>query len=106
MDGAARAAAAIGAKQHSAARKLRNTQSHTPKNRARGPNSFSSRPSVRHRRGGTGISCGSFVDHAGLLQRYLELGANIFWTGTELSLLDGAYHSLCQRFRQTVLEGK
>ena len=54
----------------------------------------------------SGISCGSFVDHAGLLQRYLELGANIFWTGTELSLLDGAYHSLCQRFRQTVLEGK
>lgn len=46
-----------------------------------------------------GVSCGSFVDSAAMLPLYRELGANVFWTGTEVSLLCEAYDNLCRAFR-------
>lgn len=45
-----------------------------------------------------GISCGSFVDDSTMLDRYRSLGGNVFWTGTELSLLSEALGSLCTAF--------
>lgn len=47
-----------------------------------------------------GISCGSFVDDATLISHYHNLGANIYWTGTEVSLLCEAYSGVCTAFRQ------
>lgn len=44
------------------------------------------------------MSCGSFVDDASMIARYRGLGANIFWTGTELSLISEAYGHLCSVF--------
>ena len=52
-----------------------------------------------------GVSCGSFVDSADLLGRYRDLGANIFWTGTDLSLLCEAYGNLTARFAREIKEG-
>ncbi len=49
-----------------------------------------------------GVSCGSFVDSAALIPFYKELGANVFWTGTEVSLLCEAYDNLCSVFRENV----
>lgn len=46
------------------------------------------------------ISCGSFVDDAGMIPRYRDLGANIYWTGTEVSLLCEAYANLCNTFKK------
>jgi len=48
-----------------------------------------------------GIACGSFVDDASMIGRYRALGANIFWTGTELSLLFESYRRLCDAFAQS-----
>lgn len=48
-----------------------------------------------------GISCGSFVDDASLLARYQSLGANVFWTGSEISLLCESYRLLCDTFAKT-----
>lgn len=45
-----------------------------------------------------GLSCGSFVDNASMLERYRALGGNVFWTGTELSLLCEAVDNLCSAF--------
>ena len=45
------------------------------------------------------ISCGSFVDNADLMERYRSLGGNVFWTGTEISLLCEALGNLCEAFR-------
>ena len=47
-----------------------------------------------------GISCGSFVDDASLISHYHNLGANIYWTGTEVSLLCEAYSGVCTAFQQ------
>ena len=47
-----------------------------------------------------GVSFGSFVDNDEMIDDYRELGANTFWTGTEISLLCEAYGSLCQKFRE------
>ena len=47
-----------------------------------------------------GISCGSFVDDKTLIPRYKNLGGNIFWTGTELSLLSESYKALCTAFEE------
>ena len=47
-----------------------------------------------------GVSCGSFVDDAGMIGRYRELGANVYWTGTEISLLCEAYGNLCRAFKE------
>ena len=46
------------------------------------------------------VACGSFVDHAGMLEHYRKLGANVFWTGTELSLLTESYQNLCNTFKK------
>lgn len=44
------------------------------------------------------ISCGSFVDDKTLIPRYRKLGGNIFWTGSEISLLSESYKALCEEF--------
>lgn len=46
------------------------------------------------------ISCGSFVDSAAMIPYYKELGANVYWTGTEVSLLCEAYENLCGSFQE------
>lgn len=51
-----------------------------------------------------GISCGSFVDDAGLLERYRDLGGNIFWTGTDISLLCESFGRLCAAFEEKVVK--
>ena len=53
-----------------------------------------------------GVSCGSFVDSADLLGRYRDLGANIYWTGTDISLLCEAYGNLTSCFRREFGEGR
>lgn len=44
------------------------------------------------------ISCGSFVDDKTLIPRYRSLGGNIFWAGSEISLLSESYKGLCEAF--------
>ena len=46
------------------------------------------------------ISCGSFVDNADMIPHYKHLGANVFWTGTDLSLLSECYQNLCNAFKR------
>jgi len=46
------------------------------------------------------ISCGSFVDNAAMIPRYRDLGGNVFWTGTEISMLCESYGALCSTFRR------
>lgn len=46
------------------------------------------------------ISCGSFVDSAAMIPYYKELGANVYWTGTEVALLCEAYENLCRVFQE------
>ena len=46
-----------------------------------------------------GVSCGSFVDDASMIPYYKSLGANVYWTGTEISLLCEAYQNLCEVFK-------
>lgn len=50
-----------------------------------------------------GISCGSFVDGPNLFSRYRDLGANIFWTGTDIGLLCSAFQNLCSAFQTETL---
>lgn len=47
-----------------------------------------------------GISCGSFVDNGAMIPRYRDLGGNIYWTGTELSLISESYGALCDAFQR------
>ncbi len=47
-----------------------------------------------------GVSCGSFVDSASMIPRYRDLGANVYWTGTEISLLCEAFGNLCRTFEE------
>jgi len=47
-----------------------------------------------------GVSCGSFVDDKTLIPRYRGLGGNIFWTGSEISLLSESYRLLCEAFKK------
>lgn len=47
-----------------------------------------------------GVSCGSFVDHAGMFERYRELGGNIFWTSSLLSLMLQGVDNLCTSFSE------
>lgn len=49
-----------------------------------------------------GVSCGSFVDSASMIPYYKELGANVYWTGTEVSLICEAYENLCRVFQEIV----
>lgn len=52
------------------------------------------------------ISCGSFVDNAAMIARYRDLGGNVFWTGTEVSLLCESYGALCNAFQRETGENK
>ena len=45
-------------------------------------------------------SVGIFVDNAGMIPYYRELGANVYWTGTEISLLCEALSNLCTVFEK------
>ena len=45
-----------------------------------------------------GKSCGIFVDDASMISMYRDMGANVFWTGTEISLICEALSNLCQTF--------
>jgi 2-keto-3-deoxy-L-rhamnonate aldolase RhmA len=45
-------------------------------------------------------SCGIFVDSADDLKMWKDIGANIFWTGTELSLYGGALRNLGEAFKK------
>ncbi len=51
------------------------------------------------------ISCGSFTDNGPMIPRYRDLGANIYWAGTEISLICEAYASLVDTFRKETAEG-
>ena len=42
-----------------------------------------------------GKSCGIFVDDASMIPGYRDMGANVYWTGTEISLLCEAFSNLC-----------
>jgi 2-keto-3-deoxy-L-rhamnonate aldolase RhmA len=44
------------------------------------------------------ISHGIFIDTASMMQNYHDLGANIFWTGTDVSLLCEGYAGICESF--------
>lgn len=47
-----------------------------------------------------GISCGSFVDGPALIARYRDLGANVYWTGTEIGLLCAGFKDVCDTFKE------
>lgn len=47
-----------------------------------------------------GISCGSFVDGPEFFRHYRELGANVYWTGTDVGLLCAAFNNLCTAFEK------
>lgn len=47
-----------------------------------------------------GIACGSFVDGPALIARYRDLGANVFWTGTDIGMLCAGFKQLCDTFRK------
>ena len=52
-----------------------------------------------------GVSCGSFTDNGPMIPRYRDLGANIYWAGTEVSLICEAYAALMSDFRKETTEG-
>ncbi len=47
-----------------------------------------------------GKSCGIFVDDASMIPFYRDMGANVYWTGTEISLLCEAFSHLCATFEK------
>lgn len=47
-----------------------------------------------------GLSCGSFVATPALIPFFRDLGGNIFWTGSEISMIGAGYRQLCQTFRE------
>jgi 2-keto-3-deoxy-L-rhamnonate aldolase RhmA len=47
-----------------------------------------------------GISCGSFVDGPALIPRYRDLGANVYWTGTDIGMLCTGFKATCDAFAQ------
>lgn len=47
-----------------------------------------------------GVSCGSFVDGPGLIPRYRDLGANVYWTGTDIGMLCAGFKAACDAFAQ------
>ena len=47
-----------------------------------------------------GKSCGIFVDDASMIAAYRDMGANVYWTGTEISLLCEAFSNLCATFER------
>ncbi len=52
-----------------------------------------------------GKSCGSFTDNAAMICHYRNLGANVYWAGTEVSLLCEAYGNLTDTFKSEYAEG-
>lgn len=50
----------------------------------------------------SGKAAGIFVDDKTMLPHYKALGADVFWTGTEISLLCEAFSSLCTAFEEEV----
>lgn len=46
-----------------------------------------------------GIACGSFVDGPALIARYRDLGANVYWTGTDIGLLCTGFKAVCDSFK-------
>lgn len=46
-----------------------------------------------------GISCGSFVDGPALFARYRDLGANVYWTGTDIGMLCTGFKATCDAFK-------
>jgi 4-hydroxy-2-oxoheptanedioate aldolase len=50
------------------------------------------------------ISCGIFVDNRSMIQGYRELGANIFWVGSEISFICESYAALCESFKEAIEE--
>lgn len=50
-----------------------------------------------------GISCGSFVDNGDMIARYRDLGGNIFWIGTEISLLCESFTNVCNAFQKEMI---
>lgn len=51
------------------------------------------------------MPCGIFVDDASMIAKYRDLGASIFWTGTEVSLLCESYTRLCNEFQRETGSG-
>lgn len=49
-----------------------------------------------------GIACGSFVDCPGLIARYRDLGANVYWTGTDIGMLCAGFKATCDAFKSEV----
>ncbi len=47
-----------------------------------------------------GKAAGIFVDDASMIPYYRDLGANVYWTGTEISLLCEAFGHLCDTFER------
>lgn len=47
-----------------------------------------------------GKSCGIFVDDASMIPCYRDMGANVYWTGTEISLICEAFSNLCATFKK------
>ncbi|MEF9974630.1 MAG: aldolase/citrate lyase family protein [Clostridia bacterium] len=45
------------------------------------------------------IASGIFVDNAAMIASYKAMGCNIFWTGTEISLLCEALNDVCTAFK-------
>ncbi|HHW48627.1 MAG TPA: hypothetical protein GXX14_08430, partial [Clostridiaceae bacterium] len=49
------------------------------------------------------ISCGIFIEDPSMMKMYKDLGANIFWVGTEISLLCDGYARICKFFSDLVI---
>ena len=49
-----------------------------------------------------GIACGSFVDGPALFARYRDLGANVYWTGTDIGMLCTGFKMTCDAFQNEV----
>jgi len=45
-----------------------------------------------------GIACGSFVDGPSLFAHYRDLGANVYWTGTDIGMLCTGFKVTCDGF--------
>jgi 2-keto-3-deoxy-L-rhamnonate aldolase RhmA len=49
-----------------------------------------------------GIACGSFVDGPALIARYRDLGANVYWTGTDIGMLCTGFKITCDTFQEEI----
>lgn len=44
------------------------------------------------------MSTGIFLEQESMIENYRDMGANIFWVGTEISLISQAYNELCTSY--------